>query len=372
MDEYKVGWKYILEYFKIEPPSQETLYYSLIILVTLILIAVVAQIILQVKRARKRREREWNWFYKLAEAKDLSIDEMKALKHLAATYFPKDPQQLVSSIRLFDRISQKFLDGFTPWYMDYDKEETAELLDDVREKYFLKDFHAVDNLKSTREFPPGQRIRMTVETETHHRFLHTRVEKNSKNGVSLVCGEFAEIAHLLIPGALFTGYFWRTGDAGYQFPLRLLRKIDEETVEFSHTEAFTRKQRRHFFRVEIRLGGRFRKLSPEEVQEFYQSGVFKKRPGSETFLGSIISLSGGGLSFITEIDFKSGDLLMIDILSKNEVVFSDMMGRVVRIKDLDRRNKVFVEFIYMPEETRESIIQYVSMMQLEKKQKSSE
>jgi len=366
------SWKYFLKYFRIEPTSLESILYFLLALIVIFILGAIIHIVLLIKRSRRRLEREWQWFYKIAEAKELSVDEMKALKHLVLKYYPKDPQYPVCSIHVLDTVIRKFLTDYEPWSSKYDKTETGELFEAIRDKYFLKDFHTTDNLKSTRELPPGQRIRIAVKTAQINRFLNSVVVNNSKDGLTLQCKQFKDLHNILRIGAELTGYFWRSGDAGYQFALKISRILDKEIVECAHTEDFTRKQRRHYYRVDVRLGGHFYRLSPEESRDFYQTGAFIKEMTHETFPGVIVSLSGGGISFFTEFGFSSNDLVYMEIHFKEGTVYKDMIGRVVRIKDLERRNKIYVEFIQVSEQMQEEIIRIVSFIQLEKRKKKRE
>jgi len=362
-----VTWKDVLHYFRITPASPEAFYIMLTALLAVILMFTGLEIYMTRKRKRRRLEKEWRFFYRFIEAKDLSFDEMKAVEHLARTFYPKNPQFLVNSVRAFDKAVRSFLANFETWYEDYDREETEELCNEIRDKLFLKDFHAVDDLKTTREIPPGQFIRVTVRSKTMKRFLNTTISDNTKDALILHADAFADMRELFADGLEITGYFWRSGDAGYQFPLRIIGYKDDENIEFEHTDEFTRKQRRHFFRVTTRLKGRFSILTESEKREFLHSGRFDRKDPSEWFPGAVVSLSGGGLSFITEKAVSRGELLAVEVHFRDGAVFSDIIARTVRVKDLVRRNKIFVEFLKVTDSARESIIHYVSLVQLDDK-----
>jgi len=364
MDE---SWRYILEKFRIEPPSPQALiYYGLFVLLLLIGIFFAWSIFL-IRRKRKLVEREWRWFHKLAEAKDLSEEEAEALVFLAQTHYPKDPQRLLQSVLTYDDAVKKLLSSAENRELIGSEYETAELFEAVREKFFLKDFHAHENLLSTREIQPGQKIRLTTPTEAKPRFLHTIVSANTSDAITLACDALKELKHLFIPKATFTGYYWRANDAGYQFPVVVRALVDDSHVEFDHSEDIARKQRRHFFRVGVRLIGRFFKITEKEAQYFQQTNTFPKSALQEGFIGKIVSLSGGGMSFLTDTKLKLNDLLRIEILAEKEVSFTGIVGRIMRIREFEKRFKVFVEFTAVIDTSRRAILHYVSLQQREKK-----
>ncbi|MCH8285178.1 PilZ domain-containing protein [candidate division KSB1 bacterium] len=357
------SWEGILEKFRIEPPSEEALYFYLMFGIMIIGLLILWEVALTLRRKRKLMEWEWRWFHKMAEAKDLSEEEASKLVLLAQYYFKKSPQKLLHSIQTFDESVKKFLSLSEVLGSNGSKEETAEILEAVREKYFFKDFHANDNLRSTRQIPPKQSIRLTVPTSHGAKFLHTIVTANTTKTISLFCEDFSKLEHVMIPGAHFTGYYWREKDAGYHFPLSVKQLIDSKNVEFKHSEDFSRKQRRHFYRVNIHLTGRFFKISEEDAQYFIKNLEFSEETTTVSFLGKIVSLSGGGISFFTDVKCENDAILRIEILGKKGINFKGIIGRIVRIREVAGRTKVYVEFLSVTDLGRDAIVQFVSKHQ---------
>lgn len=363
MDE---SWENILEKFRIEPPSEEALYIYLMFGIMVIGLLVLWEVALTLRRKRRTMEWEWRWFHEMAEAKDLSEEEASKLVLLAQYYFKKSPQKLLRSIQSFDESVKKFLSLPEVSGSNGSKEETAEILEAVREKYFFKDFHADDNLKSTRQIPPKQSLRLTIPTVHGAKFLHTTVTANTTKTISLFCEDFPQLEHVMIPGATFTGYYWRDKDAGYHFPLSVKQLIDSNNVEFKHSEEFSRKQRRHFYRVSVHLTGRFFRISEEESQYFIKYLEFSENTATGSFLGKIVSLSGGGISFFTDVRCENDEILRIEILVKKGINFQGILGKIVRIRDIKDRSKVYVEFLSVSDQCRDAVVQFVSKHQRKK------
>lgn len=366
------SWRYILEKFRIEPPSPQALKYYYLFILLLLVGIVIIWIILILRRKRELIEREWRWFHKLSEAKDLSEEEAEALVFLAQTHYPKDPQRLLQSVLTYDDAVKKLLHSAENRELIGTEYETADLFETVREKLFLKDFHVYDNLLSTREIQPGQKIRLTTPTEAKPRFLHTIVSANTSYAITLACDAIKELKHIFIPKAAFTGYYWRANDAGYQFPVVVRAFVDDSHVECNHSEEITRKQRRHFFRVSVRLTGRFFKLTEKEAQYFHETNTFPKSDLKEIFIGKIVSLSGGGISFFTDTELELNALLHSEILIGKGISLTGIVGRIMRIREFDKRFKVFVEFTTVIDRSRRAILHYVSLQQRGKKQSETD
>ncbi|MCP4728362.1 MAG: hypothetical protein GY863_25220 [bacterium] len=357
-------WKYILEFFKITPPSQQTIFYSWIVLLIVVTLTFIIQIILHFRRKKQRIRREWYLFNKLAEARDLSDLEAEVLIRLAQQYSPNTPQSVVESVMKYDRLVKKFMSSFQQWDTEIDKEEAQESFETTREKYFLRYFDPSDEIRSTRSIPQAQNVRITVPSEFGNKYLNAYVEENTTEYFTLISKEYEDLQFVFHKGDKYEGYFWRQGDAGYRFPLAVRGQQDKHTVVFEHTNKITRKQRRHFYRINTRVTGRFYVLNPEEKKMLIENKEYSKTSKPGNFLGVIISISGGGISFFTENpSLKTDDLIWIELLIKPKEKISDIFGRVVRVKDMERRFKIFVEFIMVSDLNREEIIKYVSNIQ---------
>ncbi|MFC1564044.1 flagellar brake protein [candidate division KSB1 bacterium] len=360
------SWKYILDLFRIAPPSQQTIFYSYIILIVVVITIFTIQIILHFRRKKKRLQREWKLFYRLAEARDLSVLEVEVLTKLAQKFAPKAPQNVVDSIIRYDVLVKKFMTSFVQWDEEIDKEEARASFESAREKFFLKYLELSEHIQTTRSIPQAQSVRISVPSEFGKKYINAFVEENTSEYFTLISKEFEKLTFVFQKGEEYEGYFWRQGDAGYQFPLIVKIQKDKITVVFEHTDKIKRKQRRHFYRVNTKISARIYTLNEEDKKSLSEGGKFKKfsRPGN--FLGIVVSISGGGISFFTENpSLKFDDIIWMELLMKPEEKISDIYGRIVRIKDLERRFKVFVEFIMVSDQGREDIIRYVSHIQRE-------
>lgn len=361
------SWRYILDKFRIVAPSEDTLYYFYIFGVFVIFALVFLEVLLTARRKKRLLALEFDWFHKTAEARDLSEEEADFIIELARDNIPQEPQKIVQSIRLFDSTVKKYFLSSKQEQNSDTLSDIEEIIDSAREKLFLNEFHSQDNLQSTRQIPPQQKIRVTIPVEKGRRFLHAVVTKNTRTHITLHDNSLHAHKHLFIPGAQFTGYYWRERDAGYQFPLIVASKVEKNEVKFNHSEEFSRKQRRHFFRVRMTFTGRFYILSEEEADYFILNGSFQDETASGNFLGKITNLSGGGVSFFTNEDLKTDCYLRIELIVSKDQTYKGILGRVVRIDKVEDRLKVFVDYIAVHDKSREAIIHLVSQKQQAKK-----
>ena len=365
------SWIYILDKFRIVAPSNESLYYIHFFGIVVLILLFIWQLTLSKKRKRRTLAFEWNWFHKIAELRDLSEDEADILVKLAQRFTPNNPQKLIQSVQFYDNTAKIFLKSSLLDMEEYDTDECEELVDSVREKIFMKEFHSQDNLHSTRQIPPKQKIRVTVPTEKGKRFLHTVISENTRMQITLIDDSFGTYAHLFVPQARFDGYYWRERDAGYQFPLIVVSKVIDNAVTFKHSEEFSRKQRRHFFRIRANFTVRFFVISNDDENFFMKHGTFPEDTPTDSFLGKVTNLSDGGVSFFTNKKLESDTILRVELIVTKGQSFKGIVGRVVRADTIEEQYKVFVEFNIVHEKTRDAIIQMVSQKQMAKKSEKS-
>lgn len=356
-------WSDVLRRFRIEPPSREELYSYLLVGGILLALFVIWEIVASIRRKRKILELEWRWFHKMAEAKDLSEVEASALETLAQIYYPKKPQNLLQSVQTFDETVKRFLASVEESEPNEAYADAAEFLESVREKYFFKDYRPDIILNSTRQIPPNHAIRLIIPSDSGTTYLHTTVTENTGEKIILTCKEFASMKLAMSSGSTYTGYYWREKDAGYEFTLKVIKMVDYTNVEFEHAEEFTRKQRRHFFRVGIRLSGRFFKITEKDAHYFAKNLKFPEGTSKDSFPCKIVSLSGGGISFFTQVRCIANELLHLEILVKKGAGFKGIVGRVARIRKFEERYKIYVEFLTVTDQCRNAIIQFVSKHQ---------
>lgn len=359
-------WSDVLRRFRIEPLSREELFSYLLVGAFLVALFVIWEFVASIRRKRKLLEWEWRWFHKMAEAKDLSEEEASVLETLAQIFYPKKPQNLLLSIQTFDDTVKLFLTSGEDSEPNDTYADAAEYLESVREKYFFRDYRTDIILKSTRQIPPNHAIRITVPSDSGTIYLHTMVTENTGEKITLTCKEFASMKLAMSSGSTYSGYYWREKDAGYEFNLKVITMVDYTNVEFEHAEEFTRKQRRHFFRVNIRLSGRFFKITEKDARYFTSNLKFSEGTSKDSFPCKIVSLSGGGISFFTHVRCTSDELLSIEILVKRGTGFKGITGRVVRIRKFGDRNKIYVEFLTVTDQCMNAIIQFVSKHQRSK------
>ncbi len=360
------SWKYILEKFKIVPPDQQTILNFIIIFVVFILFVSAIEAILYFRRKKKKKAKEWRNYYKFGESFDLSDMEMEVLSELVKKFIPNTPADIFDSVLTFDNKTEKFLNQFKSWDADIDKDDAEVVLGELRNKCFRGKYIDYDDIKSTKEIPPGEQLRLTIKDNLGKHYFNGIIEESLKEYFSLKLDGKISLEFVFDPKETYEGYYWRKGDAGYRFPVRLITQMDTYSLKIKHTEDILRKQRRYFFRVHTRITGRFYRLADDEEKQYKIDKVFIKGDAPGNFLGTVVSLSGGGISFFTENSLLiAGKILWIELLPGPGEKFSDIIGRIVRVKNMERKFKVFVEFIHVSETNRDAIIKFIASCQRE-------
>ena len=178
MDE---SWRPILRLFRIVAESRENLISFAIVVGLIIMFFIVLQILLYMKRRIKQNREEWDWFYRMSEAKDLSVKEMKLLRDMVNKAKIHNPVRIFKSIRLFDRCVNVILK-----YNAEKEEELSDELSEIRNKLHFDRFPPGKILESTRGIIPEQRIRITFNINGEEYHTISKVTGVDEGGITIL------------------------------------------------------------------------------------------------------------------------------------------------------------------------------------------
>ena len=355
----------LLRLFRIRPVPEETLHLFIQIIIALILLFVTIQVILYLYRKNKQMHRAWAWFYRMCEAKDLSIEEMKILRDLALLNKLKfKPEKILDSINEFDRAVIKMFRN--PRLSDFKRDRLEMDISELRKKLMFDYLPPDEILRTTHGIEKGQRFRIELQKEEHVHYYSTSVHKNSEKALIVYMPVIPGHDTMFEEGQEFEVYFWRHRDAGYRFRTKILEisKGFPMLLYLSHTEEIDREQRRHFYRIDISLPIFFHRMSVEEILAWEQSGEVVFAEHEDLKEGKIIGLSGGGLKFTVTVTVEKGDFLLMKLKLGPDKVISPVIGKIILVKKISERiSKVSVEFAHISEQHRETIIRQIAIEQ---------
>lgn len=364
MDE---SWRPILRLFRISPASKEQLMLFLIIAFIIILSLILIQFITYFVRRKRRNIEQWDWFYRMCEAKDLSVEEMKLLRDMIKKTKLRNPAVVFKSMKAFDRcVNTEFK---TTDLTDEKREELAEDIAEIRRKLLFDRFTPGKVLESSRGINPAQRLRLGFKFDGKRHFMHTWVLDVKEDAILVYIPELEGEGETFSKEQEVDVYFWRDADAGYSFSTTI-QDVQKEPVGIlylNHSENLHRTQRRHFYRLDISLPLKFRIITDEQILELREKGRISFPKDNMPKDGEVKSISGGGAAFISEIFINNDQVVWLEISLSKSWWVSDIYGKVLQCKKImDNEYKIFVEFQLIEDNVRDEIIRFVSEKQREK------
>ena len=364
MDE---SWRPILRLFKIFPASEEKIIIFFVITFSIIIALISFQIITYLIRRRRTNIEQWDWFYRMCEAKDLSVEEMKILRSMIRKTKVRNPTKIFKFVKVFEKcVNNEFRKAR---FTDDEREEFTEDISEIRRKLLFDRFPSGRILESTRGINPAQRVRIGFEFDGKRHYIHTWVLDTKEDAILVYIPEVKGEQEAFSAGQPVDVYFWRETDAGYMFSTTI-QDVENEPIGvlyLNHSGELQRTQRRHFYRLDIFLPVNFRVLTDEQkkILREERSVPFPKEEKPKT--GEVKSLSGGGSAFISDTVMNKGEILWIEIELSESWKISNIYGKVIRCKKIfEAEYKVFAEFLLIEDSQREEIIRYVSAKQREK------
>ena len=361
------SWRPILRLFRIEPPSKETAIAFGVVIGLIVFISIVVQIVLYLIRRRKYILEQWDWYYRMSEAKDLSVREMKILREMIKKSKVKNPVNVFKSIKLFDKCVDFEFKRLN--LTEDEKEEYIDEISELRRKLHFDRFPPGEILNSTRGINLMQRIRMEFSIDDKKHYISSTVLNVKEDSIYILLPKSEKYKDLFKVGQPLEIYFWRFGDAGYRFSTVINNIVTEphRILQVDHSEDIERTQRRHYYRMYISLPFYFRPLTEEQRATVKKDKNITFPKELKPYSGMITSISGGGISFVSDVLFAKGEILWLEIILSESQIISNIYGRVIRSKKItESRFKLFLEFLLITEKEREIIVRFVVTKQREK------
>lgn len=346
----------ILEKFRITPASAPTVILFMFISLIVLLLFIGYQFRITRRYKREWLKESWQWFFNYCENFDLSIEEVDFLKNIIKKYSPKDPFRLLASKYTLDDILFKEFES-SP---EEDKETNLKIIHELRRKLKLTLLTRSLKFNNTRELETGSILNIALLTDKKKTVIYADVievtedyfrAKLEKRTNSNYLKEYLDKEIVI--------NFWLTSYAGFSFNSVLIN-LKDSIMTFTHTDKFNKFQRRHYFRIDVQLKGKYYPLSSLEKEDFENTNEFSPKSGSILRTTRIINISGGGIAITTTEKLEKSQLIWIKItLSDNEYI-QNIIGRIVRGKSVKKsRYKYVVIFEKIKESEREIIIKYI-------------
>ncbi|MFQ3620281.1 MAG: PilZ domain-containing protein [Spirochaetales bacterium] len=258
----------------------------------------------------------WMEFYVRGKESGFKIREINLLRHVAVDNKLKDPASLFWSERVLDRCLRGTIIRFrarnqmqNPKALDF----LNKLFDFRKQVEFSLPKYRV-GLRSTRNIPPGQRIRIPFAGGGVY---ESQVVENMRKYLAIAYPK----GKVLPPGFSWEGqkiqvYFWRAEDAGYYFESKVIGDyLDRKypILHITHSDNLIRNQRRGSIRAPISCAASLYPLkSISEANEVPESS-----PG---YRCKMLDLSEDGFACIVGGQAKAGLPVKIQFELEGELI----------------------------------------------------
>lgn len=291
----------IFQWLRLKPISPESFNQLVKVTMALITVFVLIELTLYYYRRRKRLREAWDWFYRLCEAKDLSVGEMDILREMARCGKMQSPANLLKSIGAFDRaVDKTFQECRLP---PAERDRLDMRIRELRVKLMFADVPPSGILSTTHGIGVGQRVRLEIFIAGQLLFYYTSVYKVAERDIKLILPALPGQESPFAAGQEVDVCFWRARDAGYKFSTKI-EEISEGApalLHLAHTDQLDREESRHFYRVDVLLPIYYHLLTHKEIESWKYNGIFSFDGEFKPAEGRVLSLSGGGLSFSCEL-----------------------------------------------------------------------
>lgn len=208
---------------------------------------------------------------------------------------------------------------------------------------------------------PGLAVELVVPEGEYEGKYRTRIEEMGERLISVGAPFIKSDIVPLRVGTKLKLIFWDELSA-YSFSTKIVQRIAEPIHLFVLTmpDSILKVQRRNFVRVTA--------IKPITFQTVTSEGL------SDSFKGTMLDLSGGGMSFLTEELVEDKSILNVQLaLPKGDVQISALVCRADKIEDSKpQRYCVSTEFHEIAERGRDQIIRYIFEIQRAMRKKGLE
>jgi hypothetical protein len=307
-------------------------------------------VLFEVFRAYRRRRMEvgfaWQRFDDRLSALRLPEGDIAFLRGIAEESQTLAPDTILQSPTLFEAVlelyyKEKGLDSLP----DADLERIRKLRAELHFWPLSKEIP----FTSTRQFPVGAKVATRVPEKAKDKHFGESLDVNEKTW-SVKLREHIEVPRKSWAIVQLT----RDGDAEYtvRAPVLSVRGIE---LFLGHTKDIKRMQMRNWVRIDVRFSVKVFKLSEAESRGSIE----------DMMVGTVLDLSGGGLSFSIPEKLGRGDHLSLEFDLPGHGVLRDVRVSVVRVVPPRRAGDVLCLHSVVFEEgedfrpKQEQIIQYV-------------
>ncbi len=345
-------------FFWIDQEYKELFNLAALALLSLIVLAVVLDILRRRKQSRIRLEQAWQKAEALAYERGFAEQDWDLLRSVIETWTPKAPLETMSNRVAFDECVDAELAELES-AGDFDEYERVGVeLRKFRAMLGLDFVPFGQPISSTRELNTGQSLWISVEVQGDKKWFRTRIAQvDEAHFYAIPWPGHAKVSSPPEAGTRVQCRMWRADDARYRFSTELMRYESETSAwVFHHTDDLERIQSREYYRIHLEQSTTVEVIDRQGIKDI---DSLPETPPVSRLAGKIVNLSGGGCAIVVDETVPASAYIRIKLKLPGEPPIK-LYARVVDVTPLmhDRR-LLRTCFVGTDDDTRDRIAQYV-------------
>lgn len=294
------GFQQVLPY--IRPRSGELGWLGLLV-GGMLLALLVGSVLTWLATIWRRRTQTRRSFFAAAAERQLSPKHTQLLYDISRQHGMRDPLLLLTSLRTFDQHAGRVAEG--------GDKRRLKAVGAARMRLGFDTPSVQQRFYTTRTLAPGQKL-MVWPHGQEAGFIQCVVVDRDERAITAVPlrRDDDRLLSNLQAGDQIKVRFWRDGDTEYRFRTDILEvESDRTSIRIRHAETLERVQQRDFYRVRVgRPLGLY--ALPPGIEDLEPDKV--SAAATDRLDGTLLDISGGGLSFFDEKPVPRQGELVVD------------------------------------------------------------
>lgn len=356
-------WKTIQEGWT--ESSSQSMNVALWVLGLLVVGSIVFAVVHTRREQAKRREREFNYFLRKAEEKELDQQQVKFLARIVRTTGLDQPYRVLDSFDIFQHCCETF-EGRQN-FSEQEHQHFHQQVDKIKEELGFNKIEEVVPLDSSRDIRTGQTVKIRLPKDGHEYEFDSAVLENEEKFISLdASGMDLDFLGIGFDTTLDIT-FQRESDAGYSLLTTIARAPDaqKKILFLKHPARLVRNQARHFSRMEVTFPFGYHHIAKDRFDTVEIDSNLTLCENRPVFRADTTDISGGGIAFLTHRRVSKGDYLYLNFQKLSEEHTEPLLAEVVWCeKDGGLKvRRVRARFCNITEKMQDALMKFVYQMQ---------
>ena len=323
-------------------------------------------VIVQTRRERtKRREREFNYFLRKAEEKEIDQQHVQFLSRVVQAVGTDQPYRILDSFDIFQHCCDSY--AKKQKFTDQEGRHFHQTVDKVKDALGFTKIEEAVPLSTSHDIKGGQPVKLKLNREGQDYEYDATVLENEDKNLTLEALNL-DLDYMKIGfDTMLQVDFQRESDAGYRFRTTISRAPDSagKRLFLKHPGLIERNQARNFSRMEVTFPFSYYQIEKERFNNIEIDSNLQICENRPVFRAETFDISGGGIAFLTHHKVGKGDHLYLNFQKLSEEHTEPLLAEVVWSgKEKDRKALlVRARFCGITEKMQDALMKFVYQMQ---------